>query len=120
MVRTPSDTSGSSGCLVRRTIIADPDPLVSLTREEAPGPVPATFLWSSDVGRMFRVVDGIEPGIVHGDSTFVAEAKLPFGGFKNSGVGNAYGEDAFGCWRRTKRVTLQIAEGALPGPWPGA
>ncbi|CAM3048083.1 aldehyde dehydrogenase family protein [Prescottella defluvii] len=78
-----------------------------------------SYVWTRDLGRMIRMSEGIDAGVVHGNSNLVLDSVLPFGGFKQSGLGGAYGDDAVAGCTRTKRVTLRIADTPLPGPWPG-
>jgi aldehyde dehydrogenase (NAD+) len=48
----------------------------------------SSSIFTTDVTRVFRFVDGIEAGIVHINSgTPGGEAQLPFGGTKATGVG---------------------------------
>ncbi|MER5959012.1 aldehyde dehydrogenase family protein [Streptomyces longhuiensis] len=79
----------------------------------------SSYVWTRDMGRMIRMTQAIEAGVVHGNTPLVMDSALPFGGFKDSGLGNAYGEDAVAGCTRTKRVTLRVADAPLPSPWPG-
>ncbi|MFB8402331.1 aldehyde dehydrogenase family protein [Streptomyces sp. NPDC055912] len=79
----------------------------------------SSYVWTRDMGRMIRMTQAIEAGVVHGNTPLVMDSALPFGGFKESGLGGAYGEDAVAGCTRTKRVTLRVADGPLPSPWPG-
>ncbi|WP_432016558.1 aldehyde dehydrogenase family protein [Streptomyces hydrogenans] len=79
----------------------------------------SSYVWTRDLGRMVRMTQAIDAGVVHGNTTLVMDSGLPFGGFKDSGLGGAYGEDAVAGCTRTKRVTLRVADAPLPSPWPG-
>lgn len=79
----------------------------------------AAYVWTSDVARLIRVTDAIDAGVLLGNSTLVMDSGLPFGGFKGSGLGGAFGVDAIDGCTRTKRVTIRTASGPLPSPWPG-
>ncbi|WP_425832051.1 aldehyde dehydrogenase family protein [Streptomyces fractus] len=79
----------------------------------------SSYVWTRDMGRMIRMTEAIDAGVVHGNTPLVMDSALPFGGFKDSGLGNAYGEDAVAGCTRTKRVTLRVADAPLPSPWPG-
>lgn len=79
----------------------------------------AAFVWTRDVGRMFRMSEAIEAGVVNGNTTLVMDSGLPFGGFKHSGLGGAFGADAIEGCTQTKRVTLRTAESPLPATWEG-
>ncbi|MFF2137812.1 aldehyde dehydrogenase family protein [Streptomyces sp. NPDC058193] len=79
----------------------------------------SSYVWTRDMGRMIRMTQAVEAGVVHGNTPLVMDSALPFGGFKDSGLGGAYGEDAVAGCTRTKRVTLRVADAPLPSPWPG-
>ncbi|MFB7997573.1 aldehyde dehydrogenase family protein [Streptomyces sp. NPDC056002] len=79
----------------------------------------SSYVWTRDMGRMIRMTGAIDAGVVHGNTPLVMDSGLPFGGFKDSGLGGAYGEDAVAGCTRTKRVTLRVADAPLPSPWPG-
>lgn len=129
------------GFFVAPTLIDRIDPDMTVAGEEIFGPVLSvmtfetevhalelanatefgltSYVWTRDLGRMIRLSEGIEAGVVHGNSNLVLDSALPFGGFKQSGLGGAYGDDAVSGCTRTKRVTLRIADTPVPGPWPG-
>jgi acyl-CoA reductase-like NAD-dependent aldehyde dehydrogenase len=79
----------------------------------------SSYVWTRDVGRMLRMTEAIEAGVVHGNSPLVMDSQLPFGGFKSSGLGGAYGDEAIAGCTRTKRVTLRFAEEPFVTHWPG-
>lgn len=79
----------------------------------------AAYVWTQDISRMLRMTEAIDAGIVHGNTTLVMDSGLPFGGFKNSGVGGAFGVDAIDGCTQTKRVTLRMAKEPLPEVWAG-
>jgi acyl-CoA reductase-like NAD-dependent aldehyde dehydrogenase len=78
----------------------------------------AAFIWTTDGARMLRLADALEVGIVWGNTTLITHPGLPFGGFRNSGMGNAFGVEAIDGMTRTKRMSLRFdATGAYPR-WP--
>ncbi len=79
----------------------------------------AAFVWSADAGRQFRLAEAIEAGVINGNTPLVMDSGLPFGGFKGSGLGGAFGVDAVEGCTQTKRVTLRTATGPLPAAWEG-
>ena len=79
----------------------------------------AAYVWTSDAGRLIRMTDAIDAGVVLGNSPLVMDSGLPFGGFKGSGLGGAFGMDAIEGCTRTKRVTIRTAADPLPAQWEG-
>jgi len=47
----------------------------------------AAYFYARDVGRIFRVAEGLEYGIVGINEGIISTAEVPFGGFKQSGLG---------------------------------
>ncbi|MFJ7626030.1 aldehyde dehydrogenase family protein [Streptomyces sp. NPDC097595] len=129
------------GYYVQPTLLTDVRPDMKIAKDEVFGPVLtvqtftteaeaielanagelglSSYVWTRDMGRMIRMTEAIDAGVVHGNTTLVMDSGLPFGGFKDSGLGGAYGEDAVAGCTRTKRVTLRVADAPLPSPWPG-
>lgn len=137
----PKGMESSRGLYVAPTLFDARDRQLKITREEVFGPVLtvsrfdteqdaielandteyglAAYIWTQDLARMVRITDAIEAGVVHGNTTLVMDSGLPFGGFKGSGLGGAFGVDAIEGCTRTKRVTLRSSAGLLSSPWPG-
>jgi aldehyde dehydrogenase (NAD+)/5-carboxymethyl-2-hydroxymuconic-semialdehyde dehydrogenase len=63
-------------------------------------------IWTSDVGRMLRLAEQIEAGTIWGNTARLLHPALPFGGFKDSGIGNASGDGAIDANTRLKRVSI--------------
>jgi succinate-semialdehyde dehydrogenase/glutarate-semialdehyde dehydrogenase len=47
----------------------------------------AAYFYSRDVGRIFRVAEGLESGMVGINTGIISTAEVPFGGVKQSGLG---------------------------------
>jgi succinate-semialdehyde dehydrogenase/glutarate-semialdehyde dehydrogenase len=47
----------------------------------------ASYFFSRDVGRIFRVAEGLEYGMVGVNTGLISTAEVPFGGVKQSGLG---------------------------------
>ena len=47
----------------------------------------ASYFYSRDVGRIFRVGEGLESGMVGVNTGLISTAEVPFGGVKQSGLG---------------------------------
>ncbi|MBW8268706.1 NAD-dependent succinate-semialdehyde dehydrogenase [Caldovatus aquaticus] len=91
------------------TVLADVPPNALIFREETFGPVAplfrfrteeeairlandtefglAAYFYARDVGRIFRVAEALEYGIVGINEGIISTAEAPFGGFKQSGLG---------------------------------
>jgi succinate-semialdehyde dehydrogenase/glutarate-semialdehyde dehydrogenase len=58
----------------------------------------ASYFYARDVGRVFRVAEGIESGIVGVNTGIISNEVAPFGGVKQSGLGregSKYGIEDF-------------------------
>ena len=91
------------------TILADITPAMRVAREEIFGPVAplfrfkdeaeairmandtefglASYFYARDVGRIFRVAEALEYGMVGVNSGLISTEIAPFGGVKSSGLG---------------------------------
>jgi succinate-semialdehyde dehydrogenase/glutarate-semialdehyde dehydrogenase len=47
----------------------------------------ASYFYSRDIGRIFRVAEALESGIVGINTGLISTAEVPFGGVKQSGLG---------------------------------
>jgi succinate-semialdehyde dehydrogenase / glutarate-semialdehyde dehydrogenase len=102
------------------TVLADVTTEMKITREETFGPVAplyrfrteaellelanateyglAAYFYSRDIGRIWRVAEGIEAGIVGINVGIISTEVAPFGGVKESGIGregSKYGIEEF-------------------------
>jgi len=91
------------------TLLADATPQMLCSREETFGPVApvfkfktedevvalanntefglASYFYSRDIGRIFRVGEALEYGMVGVNTGLISTAEVPFGGVKQSGLG---------------------------------
>ncbi|MDM0021882.1 NAD-dependent succinate-semialdehyde dehydrogenase [Variovorax saccharolyticus] len=98
-----------SGRLFEPTVIADASADMLCAHEETFGPVApifrfqseaeaialanatefglASYLYSRDIGRIFRVAEALESGMVGINTGHISTAEAPFGGVKQSGLG---------------------------------
>ncbi|HYC49184.1 MAG TPA: NADP-dependent succinate-semialdehyde dehydrogenase [Burkholderiales bacterium] len=108
------------GQFFQPTVLADVTPKMKVTREETFGPVAplyrfkteqelialandteyglAAYFYSRDVGRVWRVAEAIEAGIVGINVGIISTEVAPFGGVKESGIGregSKYGMEEF-------------------------
>jgi succinate-semialdehyde dehydrogenase/glutarate-semialdehyde dehydrogenase len=102
------------------TVLADVTPQMKITHEETFGPVAplyrfnteqellelandteyglAAYFYSRDIGRIWRVAEGLESGIVGINIGIISTEVAPFGGVKESGIGregSKYGMEEF-------------------------
>jgi len=102
------------------TILTDVTPQAKITSEETFGPVApvykfkdekevielannspyglASYFYSRDIGRIWRVAEALEYGMVGVNTGLTSKAEAPFGGIKESGLGregSKYGIDDF-------------------------
>jgi succinate-semialdehyde dehydrogenase/glutarate-semialdehyde dehydrogenase len=108
------------GSFFQPTVLADVTPDMAVAREETFGPLAplfrfetedeaihmandtefglAAYFYSRDIGRIWRVAEGVEYGIVGINTGIISTEVAPFGGVKESGVGREgshYGIDEF-------------------------
>ncbi|RTL44002.1 MAG: NAD-dependent succinate-semialdehyde dehydrogenase [Burkholderiales bacterium] len=101
------ETAG--GHFFEPTLLADATPQMLCSREETFGPVApvfkfqteaeaialanatefglASYFYSRDIGRIFRVGEALEYGMVGINTGLISTAEVPFGGVKQSGLG---------------------------------
>lgn len=110
------------------TVLTDCTPDMNFSSEEIFGPIAAVYrfgseeevlrlandttvglagyFFSENVGRIFRVAEALEVGMIGANTGVISDAALPFGGIKESGLGregSKYGLDEY-C--HIKAVTL--------------
>jgi succinate-semialdehyde dehydrogenase/glutarate-semialdehyde dehydrogenase len=118
------------GYFFEPTVLADIPDDARLLREEIFGPVApvATFssdeqalaaanrteyglvayVYTRDLGRAFRVCEGIESGMIGLNQGVVSNPAAPFGGVKQSGFGREGGFEGIGEYLETKYVALGV------------
>ena len=108
------------GTFYQPTILRDVDATMRITREEIFGPVAAlcrfrdedeavriandteyglaAYFYTRDIGRVWRVSEALEYGMVGVNSATIGSEAAPFGGIKQSGIGregSKYGIDEY-------------------------
>jgi aldehyde dehydrogenase (NAD+) len=121
----------SAGNFVRPTVFADVDNGMEIAREEVFGPVLAVIpfadedeaiklandteyglgagVYTTDARRAFRLARRLRAGTV-GINGFQLEPHLPFGGFKQSGLGREGGQSAFEAYTELKTVLMPLTD----------
>jgi len=115
------------------TILADATPAMRISREEIFGPVAplyrfkdeaeairlandtefglASYFYARDVGRIFRVAEALEYGMVGVNTGVISTAIAPFGGVKSSGLGREGSRHGLDDYLEIKYVCLAGIDG---------
>jgi succinate-semialdehyde dehydrogenase/glutarate-semialdehyde dehydrogenase len=110
------------------TLLADATPQMLCSREETFGPVApvfkfqteaeaialanstefglASYFYSRDIGRIFRVGEALEYGMVGVNTGLISTAEVPFGGVKQSGLGREGGRQGIEDYVEVKYLCL--------------
>ncbi len=124
------DAPAANGYYVNPTVLVNVKPSMSVVREEIFGPVLvaqrfdtldevakaandtsyglAASIWTKDVSSMLRLAAKIKAGTVWGNCHAVIDPALPFGGFKQSGIGREQGREGIEAYTELKTVIIQL------------
>ena len=126
------------GWFVEPTIFADVDNRMRIAQEEVFGPVLAVIpfededeaaaiangtlyglaagVWTQDMGRALRMTDRLRVGTVWVNTYRAVSCMVPFGGFKQSGLGRESGIEAIREYLETKSVWINV-DAAVGNPF---
>jgi phenylacetaldehyde dehydrogenase len=129
-VAVGGNAAAAKGYYVNPTVLVDVKPSMSIVREEIFGPVLvaqrfdtldevakaandttyglAASIWTKDVSAMHRLAAKIKAGTVWGNCHAVIDPALPFGGFKQSGIGREQGREGIEAYTEIKTVIIQL------------
>ena len=65
-------------------------------------------IWTRDLSSMHRLAAKIKAGIVWGNCHSVIDPALPFGGFKQSGLGREQGREGVEAYTELKTVVIAL------------
>ena len=116
------------GTFYEPTVIADAKPRMRIAREEVFGPVApvfkfrteeeviaaanatdyglACYFYTRDLGRAYRVMEGLKYGLVGVNEGMITAVEAPFGGLKESGLGKEGGHQGIEEYLDAKYVCL--------------
>jgi succinate-semialdehyde dehydrogenase/glutarate-semialdehyde dehydrogenase len=66
----------------------------------------ASYFYSRDVGRIFRVSEALEYGMVGVNTGLISTCEVPFGGVKQSGLGREGARQGIDDYLETKYIAL--------------
>lgn len=127
----PAGPQFADGFWVSPTILTGVDNSMAIAREEIFGPVLvvipydseadaveiandsefglAASVWSADNSRALAVAEAVEAGSVWVNDAHQINAQVPFGGYKQSGIGRELGPDALDEYTQSKVVHLDLS-----------
>ncbi len=122
--------AGAQGYFVQPTVLVDVRQDMRVVQEEIFGPVVVALpyddvddavrlandtpyglgasIWSNDLARVHRMIPRIKAGTVWVNCHSMLDASLPFGGFKQSGIGREMGRAALDMFTETKAVMMAV------------
>lgn len=77
----------------------------------------AASIWSTDNARALAMADRIQAGSVWINDAHQINCQVPFGGYKQSGVGRELGPDALDAYTEIKTVHLDLSGGLAAKPY---
>ena len=129
-VAVGGNAAAANGYYVNPTVLVDVKPSMSVVREEIFGPVLvaqrfdtldevaraandtsyglAAGIWTRDVSTMHKLAAKLKAGTVWGNCHAVIDPALPFGGFKQSGIGREQGREGIEAYTEIKTVIIQL------------
>ncbi|OJA09451.1 hypothetical protein AZE42_02624 [Rhizopogon vesiculosus] len=127
-VHIGGERHGDEGYFIQPTIFTDCKPDMKIVREEIFGPVAAVIkftteeeaieqandtlyglacsVFTKDINRAIRVAHSIEAGTAWVNCSNIPDVGVPFGGFKQSGIGRELGEYALENYTNVKAVHI--------------
>ncbi|KXN80716.1 Aldehyde dehydrogenase [Leucoagaricus sp. SymC.cos] len=131
-VHVGGERHGEEGYFIKPTIFVDAKPSMKIMQEEIFGPVCSVIKfkteeevieWANDTtyglaanvltensARAIRMANSLEAGTVNVNCALSFELGVPFGGYKQSGLGRELGEKALDTYTQIKAVHINIGQ----------
>ncbi|WP_319517849.1 aldehyde dehydrogenase family protein [uncultured Martelella sp.] len=122
--------SSDGGYYINPTVLVDVKPDMGVVREEIFGPVLvaqryddlddvvrqandtpyglAAGIWTHDLGAMHRLASKIKAGTIWGNTHGAVDPLMPFGGYKQSGIGRQQGRAGVEMYTELKSVIIRL------------
>ena len=122
--------SNEGGYYVSPTILTDVNPQMSVVREEIFGPVVvaqrfedldevvrdandtnfglAAGVWTKDASAAHKIASKLQAGTVWVNTHAMIDVAVPFGGYKESGIGREQGREGIEAYLQTKSVIMKL------------
>jgi phenylacetaldehyde dehydrogenase len=129
-VAVGGDAAAAHGYYVNPTVLVNVKPSMSVVREEIFGPVVVAQrfdtldevakaandtcyglgagIWTKDLSTMHKLAAKIKAGTVWGNCHAIIDPALPFGGYKQSGIGREQGRQGIEAYTELKTVIVQL------------
>jgi len=126
----PADPGLAGGYFVPPTIFYDVDTRATIAREEIFGPVMAVLpfssveevvelandndyglaaaIWTKDITKALRTARALRAGIVWINDTQPAPTEMPWGGYKQSGIGRELGREGIEDYLEKKSIYVNL------------
>ena len=65
-------------------------------------------VWSQNINTCHKLADSLQAGTVWTNCYFVVDPAMPFGGFKESGIGREVGEEGINMYTESKSVCIKL------------
>jgi acyl-CoA reductase-like NAD-dependent aldehyde dehydrogenase len=127
-----TDGDHSRGYFIQPTVFEDVQPRMRIFQEEIFGPVLCVLpfhdvgeaialandtkyglagdIWSQDLGRIMKLAQGIRTGTLWVNRHLNPGPEVPFGGYKQSGLGRETGTEGLAEYLQTKHISLQLSQ----------
>ncbi|KAJ7150513.1 aldehyde dehydrogenase [Mycena crocata] len=129
-VHIGGERHGTEGYFIQPTVFTDVTPEMKIVKEEIFGPVAAILkfkteeevieaanattyglsccVFSENISRALRVAHALENGSAFINSAQLIDSAVPFGGYKQSGIGREHGEYALATYTQVKGVHINL------------